>query len=90
MKIEIKETGRFIEYKNFHFADVYDMYSDEKLVGQKMVDKGIKIWYAIYFDSKNESEIKLPERFNFGEDVIYAHNIKEVEEILETINNIRV
>ena len=90
MKIEIKETGRIIEYKNYFFADVYDMYLDGKLVGQKMVDKGIKIWYAIFFNSKNESEIKLPEGCNFGEDVIYAHNIKQVKEILETISNIRV
>ena len=90
MKIEIKETGRIIEYKNYFFADVYDMYLDGKLVGQKMVDKGIKFWYAIFFNSKNESEIKLPEGCNFGEDVIYAHNIKQVKEILETISNIRV
>jgi len=33
MKIEIKETGRVIEYRNFFFADVYDMYHDGKLVG---------------------------------------------------------
>ena len=90
MKIEIKETGSFLEYKNFHFADVYDMYFNGKLVGQKMVDKGIKIWYAIFFNSKNESEIKLPEGCNFGEDVIYTHDIKQVEELLELINNIRV
>ena len=86
MKIEIKETGRFIEYKNCFFADVYDMYYDEKLVGQKMVDKGIKIWYAIFFNSKNESEIKLPKGCNFGEDVIYAHDTKQVKELLELIN----
>ena len=90
MKIEIKETGSFIEYKNYFFADVYDMFLNEKLVGQKMVDKGIKIWYAIFFNSKNESEIKLPEGCNFGENVIYAHNIKQAEELLELINNIRV
>ena len=86
MKIEIKETGRVIEYKNYFFADVYDMYLNGKLVGQKMVDKGIKIWYAIFFNSKNESEIKLPEGCNFGEKVIYAHDIKHVEELLELIN----
>ena len=90
MKIEIKETGRFIEYKNFHFADVYDMYYDGNLVGQKMVDKGIKIWYAIFFNSKDESEIKLPKGCNFGENVIYAHNVKQVDELWELINNIRV
>jgi hypothetical protein len=90
MKIEIKETGSFIEYKNYFFADIYDMYFNGKLVGQKMVDKGIKIWYAIFFNSKNESEIKLPEGCNFGEDVIYTHDIKQVEELLELINNIRV
>ena len=90
MKIEIKETGRFIEYKNFHFADVCDMYFNGKLVGQKMVDKGIKNWYAIFLNSKNESEIKLPEGCNFGENVIYTHDIKQVEELLELINNIRV
>ena len=90
MKIEIKETGRFIEYKNFHFADIYDIFCYGKLVGQKMVDKGTKMWYAIYFDSENESKIENPERFNFGEGVIYAHNIKEVKEILETIYKVRV
>ena len=90
MKIEIKETGRSIEYKNYFFADVYDMYFNGKLVGQKMVDKGIKIWYAIFFNSKDESAIKLPKWCNFGENVIYAHNIKQVEELLELINNIRV
>ena len=88
MKIEIKETGRVLEYKNYFFADIYDMYFNGKLVGQKMVDKGIKIWYAIFF--KNESEIKLPKGCNFGENVIYAHNIEQVEELLELINNIRV
>ena len=86
MKIEIKETGSFIEYKNYFFADVHDMYFNGKLVGQKMVDKGIKIWYAIFFNSKNESEIKLPEGCNFGENVIYTHDIKQVEELLELIN----
>ena len=86
MKIEIKETGMFMEYKNFHFADIYDIYYDGKLVGKKMVDKGIKIWYAIFFNSKNESEIKLPKGCNFGENVIYTHNIKQVEELLELIN----
>ena len=86
MKIEIKETGSFIEYKNCFFADIYDMYYDGKLVGQKMVDKGIKIWYAIFFNSKNESEIKLPKGCNFGENVIYSHDIKQVEELLELIN----
>ena len=90
MKIEIKETGRSIEYKNFHFADIYNMYCNGELVGNKMVDKGIKIWYAIFFNSKNESEIKLPEGCDFGEDVIYTHDIKQVEKILELINNIRV
>ena len=90
MKIEIKETGRVLEYKNYFFADVYDMYFNGKLVGQKMVDKGIKIWYAIFFNSKYESEIKLPEGCNFGENVIYTHDIKQVEELLELINNIRV
>ena len=90
MKIEIKETGRSIEYKNYFFADVYDMYFNGKLVGQKMVDKGIKNWYAIFFNNKNESEIKLPEGCNFGENVIYAHNVKQVQEPLELINNIRV
>ena len=90
MKIEIKETRRLLEYRNFHFADVYDMYLNGKLVGQKMVDKGIKIWYAIFFNSKNESEIKLPEGCYFGEDVIYAHDTKQAEELLELINNIRV
>ena len=88
MKIEIKETGRTIEYKNYFFAEIYDMYCDGKLVGQKMVDKGVKIWYAIFFDSEKEGKIELPEGCNFGENVIYAHNIKQVEEILELINNI--
>ena len=86
MKIEIKETGRVIEYKNYFFADVYDMYYDGELVGQKMVDKGIKIWYVFFFYSKNESEINLPKGCNLGENVIYAHNIKQVEELLELIN----
>ena len=90
MEIQIRETDRVLEYKNFHFADIYDIYCDGKLVGQKMVDKGIKTWYAIFFDSENESKIKLPEDCNFGENVIYTHNIKQVEAILETINNIRV
>ena len=90
MKIEIKETGRSIEYKNFHFADIYNMYCNGELVGNKMVDKGIKIWYAIFFNSKNESKIKLPEGCDFGEDVIYTHDISQVEKILELINNIRV
>ena len=90
MKIEIKETGRVLEYKNYFFADVYDMYFNGKLVGQKMVDKGIKNWYAIFLNSKNESEIKLPKGCNFGENVIYAHNVKQVDELLELINNIRV
>ena len=44
------------------------------------------MWYAIYFDSENESKIKLPEGCNFGENVIYTHNIKQVVEILELIN----
>ena len=35
MKIEIKETGRFVEYKNYFFADIDDMYYDGELVGQK-------------------------------------------------------
>lgn len=48
MKIEIKETGRFLEYKNYFFADVYDMYFNGKLVGQKMVDKGIKLVCYIF------------------------------------------
>ena len=86
MKIEIKETGRFIEYKNYFFADVYDMYFNGKLVGQKMVDKGIKIWYAIFFNSKDENAIKLPKGCNFDENVIYAHDIKQVEELFELIN----
>ena len=88
MKIEIKETGRSIEYKNFHFADIYNMYCNGELVGNKMDDKGIKIWYAIFFNSKNESEIKLPEGCNFGENVIYAHNFEHVKTILELIRNI--
>ena len=90
MEIQIRETDRVLEYKNYFFADIYDIYCDGKLVGQKMVDKGIKTWYAIFFDSENESKIKLPEDCNFGENVIYTHNIKQVEAILETINNIRV
>ena len=88
MKIEIKETGRVLEYKNCFFADVYNMHFNGKLFGQKMVDKGVKIWYAIFFDSEKEDQIELPEGCNFGENVIYAHNIKQVEEILELINNI--
>ena len=87
MKIEIKETGRALEYKNYFFADIYSMYCNGELVGQKMVDKGVKIWYAIFFDSEKEDQIELPEGCNFGENVIYAHNIKQVAEILELINN---
>ena len=90
MKIEIKETGRSIEYKNFFFADVYDVYIDGKLVGNKLVDKDVKFWYAIFFDSENEDQIKLPGGCNFGENVIYAHNFEQVKTILELINNIRV
>ena len=90
MKIEIKETGRSIEYKNYFFADIYNMYCNGELVGQKMVDKGVKIWYAIFFDSEKEDQIELPEGCNFGENVIYAHDIEQVEELLELINNISV
>ena len=88
MEIEIKETGKFLEYKNCCFADVYDVIINGKLVGKKMVDKGIKSWYAIFFDSKKENKIKLPKGCCFGENVIYAHSIEEVEAILELIKDI--
>ena len=88
MKIEIKKTEKIIEYKNFYFADVYNILIDGKLIGNKMVDKGVKSWYAIFFDSKKENEIKLPDGCSFGENVIYAHSIEEVKAIFELIKDI--
>ena len=88
MKIEIKETGKILEYKNWFFADVYNMCCDGKMIGQKFIDKGIKIWYTIFFDSEKENQIELPEGCNFGENVIYAHNFEQVKTILELIRNI--
>ena len=88
MKLEIKKTGKYIEYKNFYFADIYNIFVNGKLVGNKMIDKGVKSWYAIFFDSKKENKIKLPKGCCFGENVIYAHSIEEVEAIFELIKDI--
>ena len=85
MKVQIRETGRVLEYKNYFFADVYDVYIDGKLVGNKLNDQGAKFWYAIFFDSEKENQIELPEGCNFGENVIYAHNFEQVKTILELI-----
>ena len=88
MKVQIRETGRVLEYKNYFFADVYDVYIDGKLVGNKLNDQDVKLWYAIFFDSEKENQIELPEGCNFGENVIYAHNFEQVKTILELIRNI--
>ena len=88
MKIEIKETGKILEYKNCCFADIYNIFVNGELVGNKMEDKGVKSWYAIFFDSKKENKIKLPKGCCFGENVIYAHSIGDVEGILELIKYI--
>ena len=88
MKVQIRETGRVLEYKNYFFADVYDVYIDGKLVGNKLNDQDVKFWYAIFFDSEKENQIELPEGCNFGENVIYAHNFEQVKTILELIRNI--
>lgn len=89
-RTDIVPVGTVLEYKNFHFADVYTVRRGIWGFGYYFEDKcEDKKWFTItipcalhpYF----ESTLKQLRDVCFGEDCIYAHDIYAVDEIINRL-----
>lgn len=87
LDIKIVATEKCIEYKNFFFASVSNIYYNGKMCGYKYIADGNDKpeWYQIFCETKEENGICLPKDCVFGENCIYAHSVESVKYLLSNI-----
>lgn len=88
--IEFRKTDKFVEYRNWHFADIVEIYYDNILVGAKYIDNCKKnpVWYRI-FATLTEIE-QCESKFGYGwflDDCAYYIDPADGNLTLEQIEN---